>query len=335
MPKPVRGLVLMSGGLDSRLAVCLLREQGISVTGLSFESPFYDAARARSAAALLGVPLMVEDFTAGILAILEHPRHGFGSGLNPCIDCHAAMLRRAGQRMEAEGFHLVATGEVLNQRPMSQTRRSLGIVAADSGYDGWILRPLSARLLPETEPERRGWVDRSRLLDLNGRGRKPQYDLAARLGVTDYPGPAGGCRLTEPNYSARLRDLRAHEGLADLNAIELLRVGRHFRFGPAVKLIVGRDETDNAALVKRRGPHHLLLQPLDAAGPTALLDGRATESEIETAARICARYSDSPAGQAARIEVMAGEGRRVLQVPKGTEDEIERLRIQQARRGRA
>ena len=328
-PRVVRALVLMSGGLDSRLAVCILREQGIEVTGLSFETPFYNAARARSAASLLGVPLIVEEFTQDILRILKHPPHGFGSCMNPCIDCHAAMLRRAGKRMETEGFHLVATGEVLNQRPMSQTRRSLAIVAADSGYAEWVLRPLSAKLLPETEPERRGWVDRSRLLALSGRSRKPQQELAVRLGVTDYPGPAGGCRLTEPNYAARLRDLRQHGGIEDLSEIALLRVGRHFRLGPAVKLIVGRDERDNAALVERLSSRHLLLQPVEVAGPTALLESSATDADIEIAARICARYSDTPPSHETLIEIAKGGTRTTRRVPRAQESEVEGFRIAQ------
>lgn len=324
---PVAALVLLSGGLDSRLAVCVLKAQGIQVTGLTFETPFFSARRAREAAVQLGVPLVVEDYTDTLLGILEHPRHGFGSCLNPCIDCHTAMLRLAGQRMEREGFQLVATGEVLNQRPMSQTRRNLEVVAEEAGYRDWILRPLSARLLPETEPERRGWVDRSRLLELNGRSRKPQFKLAEEYGVKDYPAAAGGCRLTEPNYAARLKDLREHGQLRDLHAIDLLRVGRQFRLNACAKVVVGRDAADNAAVEALARPGDVLLWFESIPGPSALVTGVFEPADLRLAGALCARYSDAAPGQTVTVRVRTAAGISDMEVVRADEEAVERLRI--------
>ena len=197
VPTPGRGLCLLSGGLDSQLSICVLRDQGLHVEAVVFASPFFKIEAAKRASENLKVPLQVVSFTQDILELVNHPPHGFGGGLNPCIDCHALMIRRAGELMVEKGFDFVATGEVLNQRPMSQNRRSLGIVEADSALNGRLLRPLSALLLEPTVPELEGKVDRTRLLGLNGRTRKPQMELAKKFGLVEYPSPAGGCLLTE------------------------------------------------------------------------------------------------------------------------------------------
>jgi tRNA U34 2-thiouridine synthase MnmA/TrmU len=325
--KPVSALVLLSGGLDSRLAVCVLKAQGLLVTGITFETPFFSADRGREAAAQLGVPLIVEDYTDILLGIIEHPRHGFGSCINPCIDCHAAMLKQAGQRMERDGFSLVATGEVLNQRPMSQTRRNLEVVATESGYKDWILRPLCAKLLPETEPERRGWVDRNRLLDLNGRSRKPQVRLAEEYGLTHYPPSAGGCRLTEPHYSARLRDLRDHGQLRDAQAVQLLRVGRHFRLNDHVKVVIGRDAKDNEAIEAFARPGDILFRFETIPGPTAVVTGTPGEDDLALATALCARYSDTPPGEMAEVSVRTASGTVKRRALRADEAQIESLMI--------
>lgn len=324
--RPARALVLMSGGLDSRLAVCVLRDQGIEVTGLSFTSPFFGSANAEQAAGLLGVPLIVEDFTGDIVSLVEHPPHGFGSYMNPCIDCHTAMLRRAGRIMERDGFQLVATGEVLNQRPMSQNRRSLEIVARGSGCGDRVLRPLSAKLLPETEPERLGWVDRERLLALEGRSRRPQFALAERFGLKDWPEAAGGCKLTEPNFSGRLRDLRKHEGLKDIDAIRLLKLGRHFRLGPSVRAVIGRDAQDNAALEQAATDAYVVLQPVDVPGPTALIAAGAGEADVLRAAGIAARYCHA-GHDPVEFEIAGPSGKRRLRAPRMPPAEVDRLRV--------
>jgi tRNA U34 2-thiouridine synthase MnmA/TrmU len=325
--RPIRALSLLSGGLDSRLAACVLREQGIEVHGVVFTSPFFGAAAARAAADQLGIPLHVLPFTDDILALVRNPPHGFGAGMNPCIDCHARMLKRAGAFMDAEGFHFLSTGEVLNERPMSQNRRSLEIVAQSSGYPDLVLRPLSARLLPETRPETLGWVDRNRLLALEGRSRKPQFELAERYGVRDYPQPAGGCLLTEPNFSARLRDLKAHEGLEDVRLIERLKIGRHFRLDERTRLVVGRNERDNEWLAAHADARDLVLSTVDVPGPTALLPACASPSLLRQAASICARYADVPTDGSVRIQVLpAGDVGELTATPRPRQ-ECEALRI--------
>jgi tRNA U34 2-thiouridine synthase MnmA/TrmU len=322
---PIRALVLFSGGLDSQLVVCLLKSQGIQVTGITFQSIFFDAAKAEKSATRLDIPLRIVDFTAVLLSLLEHPRHGFGAGLNPCLDCHTAMLRQAGEIMRDENFHFVATGEVLNERPMSQTRRALKIVAEESGLGQYLLRPLSARLLDITEPERKKWVDREKLLSIEGRGRKPQMALAQQFGLLDYPHPAGGCLLTDPGYGRKLRDLRSHEGLKDIAAIQLLRVGRHFRLGMH-KLIVGRNEAENEAL-EHAGQNFILLKTINVPGPTALLAWNALGKDIQLAAAICARYSDHTANKPVAIEVHTGGKRKIIEALPADQVTIDSLRV--------
>ncbi|MCX7591062.1 MAG: tRNA 4-thiouridine(8) synthase ThiI [Kiritimatiellae bacterium] len=326
-PARIRALCLFSGGLDSQLAVCLLREQGIEVHGVVFDSPFFDVRPARRAATKLALSLYEVDFTRDIVELINNPRYGFGSGINPCIDCHGRMLKRAGELMEEKRFQFLCTGEVLNERPMSQTRQSLVIVARDSGYADLVLRPLSAKLLPETLPERLKWVDRERLLALSGRNRKPQLELAARYGLADFPAPAGGCRLTDPNFARRVRDLRSHEGLGGVRALQLLRVGRHFRLSDRVKLIVGRNAMDNATLESSVELYDLLLKVQNVPGPTALIPISAREDEIRLAAAICARYADSEPGCPVIVRVRAATGERTLEVTPATPEEVQRLLV--------
>ncbi len=323
--KPIRALSLLSGGLDSQLAVRLLLVQGIEVQAVTFSSIFFDAKAAGRAARQLGVPLLIEDFTPTILTLIAHPRHGFGAGLNPCIDCHIAMVRRAGELMLARGFHFVSTGEVLNQRPMSQRANALQQVALESGVGDYLLRPLSARLLPETEPEKRGWVDRARLLAFEGRNRKPQMELARELGLSDYPQPAGGCLLTDPAYGKRLKDLKSHEGLAIIPILRL-RMGRHFRLG-AVRLILGRNQAENERLEKERNAGEYLLKTKDIPGPSAILSGTATEDELRQAAALCAHYSDCIPGQPVLVEVQDPRGPHTLSVLPATPDMVASQRI--------
>ncbi|MBM4148311.1 MAG: tRNA 4-thiouridine(8) synthase ThiI [Lentisphaerae bacterium] len=314
-----RALSLLSGGLDSQLAILVLRGQGVDVTAVAFDSPFFDTTRARKAAEGLGVPLLVLDFTDDILRILRKPKHGFGACMNPCIDCHTQMVRCAGEEAARSGFDFVATGEVLDQRPMSQNRRCLGIVANESGYADILVRPMSAKLLAETKPEREGLIDRNRLLGFSGRTRRPQMALAREYGLADYPTPAGGCRLTEPNFCARLRDLIEHEGITDRRSLELLKCGRHFRLGPATKLILGRDEKDNAMIEQRASECDALMIPGDdIPGPTGLLPASADGDAIRLAAGLLAHYSDCPPGKALCVIVKTAAGVQTMDaVPVG------------------
>ncbi|HPB10449.1 MAG TPA: tRNA 4-thiouridine(8) synthase ThiI [Kiritimatiellia bacterium] len=317
-----RGLSLLSGGLDSRLAVCVLREQGLEVEGVVFASPFFKLDSARDAARQLDVPLHVVDFTRDILDLVEHPPHGFGGALNPCIDCHARMIQRAGALMAKMGFDFVATGEVLNQRPMSQNRRSLAIVERDAALSGRLLRPLSALLLEPTVPEQAGVVDRSRLLGLSGRSRKPQRELAERYGLTDYPTPAGGCLLTEKGFCRKLADLRGHEGFGEERLVWLLLRGRHFRLPGGVKCVVGRDARDNAALKAQRSSADVLLHTVDVPGPTALIPGAADDASITRAAGLCAAYADCGSRPAVTIRMIRGETTEEQRVAPLTKEQV-------------
>lgn len=303
-----RGLCLFSGGLDSQLAVCLLREQGAHVEAVLFTSPFFKNDAPVRAAEALGVKLHALDFTADILSLVAHPPHGFGGALNPCIDCHAMMIRRAGELMDRLGFDFVATGEVLNQRPMSQNRRSLDTVEKESALKGRLLRPLSALLLEPTIPELEGLVDRGRLLGLNGRSRKPQMELADRYGLRDYPSPAGGCLLTESGFCRKLADLRDHEGFSNVRLVWLLRTGRHFRLPGGGKCVAGRDVRDNAELKRSVGPDDMLLHTVDVPGPAVLMPGGGSEEDVALAAELCAAYSDGKERPTVTVRI-AGRGR--------------------------
>jgi len=322
-----RALSLFSGGLDSQLAVFVLKDQGIDVHGVTFESPFFDSNVARDAAERLGLPLNVTNFAGDIISLLDKPKHGFGAHMNPCIDCHARMLARAGEMMEDMGFHFLCTGEVLNERPMSQTRASLELVARESGYADLIVRPLSARLLGETKPERLGWVDRSALLAMEGRSRKNQLQLAARYGITEFASPAGGCRLTEPNFCRRLNDLKDHEGLNGVRSVTLLRFGRHFRLGETVKIIVGRNEKDNAVLEGNAELYDLILKVEDAPGPTGLMPFTANNEQVRLGAAICARYCDSPSGQPVMVKIRSSRDAKRMEVLPLSLEETEKLRV--------
>lgn len=322
----VTGIGLMSGGLDSMLAACLLMEQGIRVVGITFVTPFFGAERARSAAAQIGFPLLELDITSPHLEVVRNPLSGYGKNMNPCVDCHALMIREAGLTMEREGWDFIFTGEVLNERPFSQTRPSLNRVAKLSGYRGYVLRPLSALHLDETIPEQEGKVDRSRLLDLEGRSRKPQFALAAKYGISDFPAPAGGCLLTDPGYSRRLRELFENGPSDEVRYIDMLRVGRHFRLGPGVKAVVGRNSRENERLAELRNEGDLTLRTPDVPGPTVIVIGAAENTHAEEAARLCARYSDGKPGPV-RVTVSGAGREKSLHAAAIEERRLEEIRI--------
>ena len=289
--KKCRGLSLISGGLDSQLAICVLREAGAEVEAVTFETPFFASTAARKAAAALGVKLHVIDFTDDEIALVKNPPHGFGGAMNPCIDCHATMIRRAGELMTRLGYDFVATGEVLNQRPMSQNRQSLGVVARTSGLEGRLVRPLSAQLLEPTIPEQEGKLDRTKLLGISGRRREPQFELAKKYGLVDYPSPAGGCKLTEKGFGHKLRDLLEHEGLDERRLVELLLVARRFRLPDGTSVILGRDASENRLLAARRTPSDTLVAPVSVPGPTALLPRVVSESDLDAATHLVCAWS--------------------------------------------
>jgi tRNA-uridine 2-sulfurtransferase len=242
---------MMSGGLDSRIAARCMLDQGLDVRLLHFHHPFHGGRPgnpAQQAADQLGLPLMVRDLDERFFDVIKDPRWGTGKGLNPCIDCRIHQLRNATKIAEEIGAKFIFTGEVLGQRPMSQHRRAMRTVAREAGLKGQLLRPLSARLLAPTVAETEGWVDRDALLEISGRGRKPQMELARQWGLTDYPGPAGGCLLTDRNFARRMEDLLATHPDCVMADIEPLKLGRHFRTPDGVKLVVGRNQAENQHL---------------------------------------------------------------------------------------
>ncbi len=306
---PRKAVALISGGLDSLLAARLMLDQGIHVEGINFYTGFCveghtqairrqpEHAKPKRNNALwvaeqLGIKLHIIEVVEEYKTVVINPKHGYGANLNPCLDCKGFMVGRAREWMAAHGFDFIITGEVLGQRPMSQRRDTMPVVARESGAFDRLLRPLCAKLLPPTLPEREGWVDRSKLLDLNGRSRKPQMALAERYGFVDYAQPAGGCCfLTNEQYSHKLSDLWAYRGSKDydLDDIVLLKVGRHLRPRPHFKLIVGRDEGENNFLQGFR-KRYLHLQATSHVGPLVLLDGTAGADDVQLAARLTARF---------------------------------------------
>lgn len=294
-----RAIALLSGGLDSTLAVRLMLDQGIEVQALNFVTPFCTCNRkgrceARRVAAQFGIPVRVTALTDEFFPLLRTPKHGFGSGMNPCLDCRILMFHKARENLEETGADFVFTGEVLGQRPMSQHLRAMRIIDRESGLEGRVLRPLSAKLLPPTIPERQGIVRREALLGIRGRSRREQMALAKERGIADYPCPAGGCRLTDPGFARRMRDLVTHTLDFDLNEVELLKVGRHFRLSPAAKAVVGRDEEENRRirLLAKLGDY--LFEVQTWGSPLTLLRGEVDGDGICLAAAITARYSDAP-----------------------------------------
>lgn len=332
MPK---ALALLSGGLDSALAAALILEQGIPVHGLTMVSLF-TASRAEggpllaaiASARQLGVPITVINWSRPMLEIIKNPQHGYGRNMNPCIDCRLAVLLQAREWAPKLGCDFVVTGEVLGERPMSQRRQPMDLVQQRSGLGALLLRPLSAQLLEPTLPETNGWVDRGRLLGIQGRCRKPQMDLAHRLGVTAFTTPAGGCLLTDPCFSSRLSDLLRHETAATTNDAHLLKIGRHFRLNPQTRVIVGRNDRENRVILSFARPGDTLLDAANAPGPTTLLRGPADPAAIAIAASITARYGKASRQPQAAIAWRAlGGGSGVVNTPPATDADLTPLQI--------
>jgi len=322
-----KALGLLSGGLDSMLAALTLKRQGVEVTCISFVTPFFGAGKARRAAEQMDVPLIVKDISEIHLEMLKNPVYGYGKNLNPCIDCHAMMFRLAGEIMDQEGFDFLFSGEVLGQRPMSQNLTALHTVAKHSGCKGRILRPLSARLLPVTPMEEEGLVDREQLLDIQGRSRRRQEELAREWGVVDYPSSGGGCLLTEKSFTGRLRDLIDNQPDATPVDVELLKVGRQFRLSPQAKLAMGRNHADNERIKGLQRPADALLRTAHYSGPLGLLSGHFGEDDLQRAAALVASYGKGQHVAQLEVLVMQGEESRTLRVAPMPRDEAERLKV--------
>lgn len=314
-PDKVKALGLCSGGLDSILSALVLQDQGIHVEWVAFETPFFSSEKAHKAAIQTGIPLRVEKITPVYMEMLKNPAVGYGKYMNPCMDCHALMFRLAGAILKDRGFDFLFSGEVLGQRPMSQTASSLRYVEKHSGFDGWIVRPLSGRLLPETLAEKTGKVARDRLLDFRGRSRKPQIELAAKYGLVHYPAPAGGCLLTDRGFSVRLKDLLEHKPDPSEGDLELLKYGRHFRLTPDVKIVVGRTREDNEKILSCYARQKDFLLKMDSIpGPLVLIPDGAGKETLMEAGGICAGYGKTRVDQPVKVTVTTPTGREALMV---------------------
>ena len=294
-----KAIALLSGGLDSVLATRLMLEQGIQVVALHFTSPFCTCNKgnggcglqAVSSAKELGVKVIVRPKGLEYMEIVKAPLHGYGKNMNPCIDCRIFILKKAKEVMDEEGASFVITGEVLGQRPMSQTRQTIRVIEKESGLEGLILRPLSARHLPATKPEEEGVVDREKLLDITGRSRKRQFTLAEEFSLKEFGCPGGGCLLTDRLFVPRVRDLMRHSADFTMRDVALLRTGRHFRLTPGTKLILGRNQEENERLTALSSPPYVRVSPVGFQGPEGLLSGTVDDRVIEMTANIMAYYA--------------------------------------------
>jgi len=297
--KKTKALVLLSGGLDSILAVKILEAQGVKIKGLGFKSYFFNEKLAKKAARALNIPIKIIDLSKEHLNLVKKPKYGYGKGMNPCIDCHILMLKKAKQIMLKEKFDLVATGEVLGERPMSQNLKSLKLIEKKSGLKGYLLRPLSAKLLEPTIPEKKGLIERKKLLDISGRPRKRQLKLAKKFKIKSYPSPAGGCLLTDLEFSKRLKDLFEKYPRCQGNDIELLKLGRHF-WQNKVKIIVGRNEEENKKIRKLAKRGDVLVEMQNYPGPLTLVrsySGKKIDPKVLEKARFLTKYYSTKSRQ--------------------------------------
>ncbi len=353
-----RAVALFSGGLDSTLAIMIVKNQDIEVQAIKFLTPFdcdisqippYPPLIKRGGGGVinfnhslclsnkemkvaqkLGLDIKICCSGDQFLEIVKNPKHGYGKNMNPCIDCRIFMLTKAKVFMDAIGAEFIVTGEVLGQRPMSQRKDMLYHIDKEAGITNRVLRPLSAKLLKITTPEAEGIIDRKKLYDFSGRSRKPQMTLAKELGLTDYPAPAGGCLLTEPNYAQRLKDLLIHDPSPRMRDIELLRIGRHFRFSPACKIIIGRDKAENAIIESLSMNNDCLLRVDGYGSPMTLVSGEITDEALKIAASLCARYSDAKNMSEIRVTVLKRENQLKLTVSPANNEVTKALRLEKA-----
>ena len=312
-----KAVALLSGGLDSNLAVRMMQEQGVEVEAIAVKTPFCDfdcgkgcGHRVKEVAIELGINLKTVYFGEEYLKMLKDPKYGYGSGMNPCIDCRGMMYNAAKEHMEKIGADFIVTGEVLGQRPMSQNGNALKIIENETQTNGKIVRPLSFRHLPLTDAETQGLVKREKLGDIKGRSRRGQLQLAKKYDIADPPNAAGGCLLTDPAFSKRVRDLYDHnkDTLPDMNDVELLKIGRHFRLSENTKLIVGRNKMENEMLESLKLDDDIIIEVSNHVGPTCILrTKKQSQKEIEIAASTALRYSDSPKDELSNVRVRIGQ----------------------------
>jgi len=343
-----KAVALLSGGLDSTLAILVLLRLEINIKAITFLTHFgCDISDNSScshnpmpAAGKYGFEVKLSHLADKFFEIVKNPAHGHGRNMNPCIDCRILMLKEARVYMDLIGADFLVTGEVLGQRPMSQRRECFPMMDREAGVEGLVLRPLSARLLPPSIPELKGLVDRERLYDFNGRTRKPQMSLAGDLGLDDYPSPAGGCLLTEPAYAYRLSELLRFKNDPDFRDIELLRIGRHFRTSPECKIIIGRNKEENEKLLCIKSWKDIIMEVEEVGSPITMTTGNPGIDDLRIAASLTARYSDAKYRDRVNVRMMKGDGDELMPLKVGPADEemLERLRISSnggSRKGRS
>jgi len=329
-----KALALLSGGLDSTLAIRVVQEQEIEVIALNFVTVFCRCTshgscklEAVKVSEKFGIPIKVINTTERFLELVKKPKYGYGKNMNPCIDCRINIFRIAGEYMREIGADFIITGEVLGQRPMSQRKEAMRIIDREANLIGLVLRPLCAKHMEPTIPEKSGLVDREKLLNMRGRSRKDQIQLADVFQIKDYPCSAGGCLLTDPEFAHRMRDL-INTCDANVNDVNLLKVGRHFRFDSETKVIVGRNEDDNAKIDTLSREGDVLLNLVDMPGPLTLMRGEITDEKIQTAARLTARYGKSNLLPVVKVSIREVEGNAsstIIEVVPMSQEEAERL----------
>ncbi len=321
-----RALAMLSGGLDSTLAAKLIKDQGIDVIGICFKSYFFNENSAVKMAEQINIPLEIIDISKEHFEMMKNPKYGYGKNLNPCIDCHSMMFRIAGELLEKYEALFIITGEVLNQRPMSQNKNALNIVKRESKIEDKILRPLCAKMLEPTQIELNSLIAREKLMDISGRDRKIQMELAKKWNIIDYPSPAGGCKLTEPNYTMRLKDLLKNNKDIKERDILLLKYGRHFRVSENAKILSTRTEEEWDKIFDMLIEEDLIFMSKDFTGSVVIILGNPTEDDIEMALKICARYSKSKKESITEIKYgnFKNDLNKIKQIMSATEEEIEK-----------
>ena len=308
--KKHRAIALLSGGLDSLLAAKIVINQGIIVEGINFDIGFGGKNNpAITCSEQLGIKLHILDAVNEFKIIMLNPKYGYGANLNPCLDCKIFMVRKAMEMLKEYGFDFIITGEVIGQRPKSQKRSAMDILIEEANVSDLLLRPLSAKCLLPTLPERNQWVSRELLYGFNGRSRKPQIELAKQLGLSDYSQPAGGCLLTDPIFCNRMQHLWEYRGIKNYNKDDLilLKTGRHLAPHAKYKIIIGRNEIENEIL-QNFSSQYVCLFPISHNGPLVLLDGFFNTEDINLAARITARYSSGRSSELVKIKVQSIDG---------------------------
>lgn len=334
--KKPKAVALLSGGLDSSLAVRMMLQQGIDIEAVAIKTPFCDfdcgkgcGHRVKEVADELGIKLKTVYFGEEYLRMLKNPKHGYGSGMNPCIDCRGMMYNAAKEHMKKTSADFVITGEVLFQRPMSQNNRALHIIEKETGMECKVLRPLSAKHLPSTEAENTGLIKRENMGDIKGRSRKGQLALAKHFGISEPPNAAGGCLLTDPGFSKRVKDIMDHcDGIPTLNDIELLKVGRHFRISHDAKFVVGRNKDENEVMKALVTHGDIVIEVKDYVGPTCILRCKNyDDSLLAKCAAIAARYSDAPRDNLSKVYIIIDAKKSEVTVQPADISAIEKLRI--------